>query len=46
MKSMLRCVWTEKRQSEGQGEKGKRGAFVALSGACDVSKGVPQPELC
>ena len=40
-------------QSEGQGEKGKRGAFVAppslrefptgavLSGACDVTKGVP-----
>ena len=50
-------MWTEKRQSEGQGKKGKRGAFVAppslrefptgavLSGACDVTKGVPQPEV-
>ena len=40
-------------QSEGQGEKGKRGAYVppslresptgaVLSGACDVTKGLPQ----
>ena len=45
------------RQSEGQGEKGKGGAYVAppplresptvavLSGACDVTRGVPQPEV-